>query len=57
MSEAQERQPLLNGADAERIRKPSVVSFNEGDSDNPKEWSKKYKWFSVVLLCFFAAVV
>jgi hypothetical protein len=57
MSDAQERQLLLHGEDAERTRKPSVVSFNGSDLDNPKEWSTKYRWFSVVLLCGFAAVV
>lgn len=33
------------------------MSFVEGDSGNPKEWSAKYRWFSVVLLCGFAAIV
>ena len=59
MGEPQEREPLLNpsqGQDDDR-RRSSVVSFKQDDSGNPKEWSKKYKWFCVALLCFFAAVV
>ena len=63
MEEQQERQPLLDSSDvhtrdANGIRKQSVVSFQEDeDSENPLEWSKKYKWFSVALFCSFAAVV
>ena len=55
-----ERQPLLDPSDAQdrgRQRRESVVSFEEGDSSNPKEWSAKYRWFSVVVLCFQAAIV
>lgn len=63
MSDLPERLPLLDSTsreegDGQRGRKASIVSFAEqGDSGNPLEWSKKYKWFSVVLLCLFAAVV
>lgn len=58
MEDTTETQPLLRpdqGIAADR--RASVVSFAEVDSGNPKEWSAKYRWFSVVLLCGFAAIV
>lgn len=60
MEERQERQPLLDSTDQQSThagRRQSIVSFHENDSDNPLEWSNKYKWSSVALLCMFAAVV
>ena len=60
MDEDRERQPLLNsngGSDGDRERRSSVVSFSQHDSGNPLEWSDKYKWFSVGLLCMYATVV
>ena len=57
---ASEHQPLLDPSHTDgdpRQRRGSVVSFQEGDSGNPKEWSAKYRWFSVVILCFQAAIV
>lgn len=57
MADANERQPLLSANDSDGARRSSVVSFKERDLDNPKEWSTKFRWFSVILLCFFAAVV
>ena len=29
----------------------------QDDPENPLDWSKKYRWFIVALLCGFAAVV
>lgn len=60
MEERQERQPLLDPGDRQddySQRRQSIVSFHEHDSGNPLEWSKRYRWFSVGLLCMFAAVV
>lgn len=60
MEEQQERQPLLTPTDSqhgEPDRRQSIVSFHEHDSGNPLEWPKKYKWFSVALLCMLAATV
>lgn len=60
MGEQGERQPLLGGRDGQdgnADRRQSIVSFQEQDSGNPLQWSQKYKWFSVGLLCMFAAVV
>lgn len=60
MTEQQEREPLLGFQDREdgaADRRSSIVSFGKMDPENPLEWSKKYKWFSVGLLCMFAALV
>ena len=63
MSERQEREPLLNGSERENgtlngAHKQNIVTFDEeGDPENPYEWSKKYRWFSCALLCLLAAVV
>lgn len=60
MEEGQERQPLLGPEDRQdgfTDRRQSIVSFHAHDSGNPLEWSKRYRWFSVGLLCMFAAVV
>lgn len=60
MGDTGERQPLLgaSGRDGDvDNRRESVISFHENDSGNPLEWSTKYKWSSVALLCAFAAVV
>lgn len=63
MGDRDEREPLLNGSN-EQVNgdggpgKQYIVRFEEdGDPDNPLEWSKKYRWFSVALLCLSAAVV
>ncbi|KAK5726253.1 Synaptic vesicle transporter SVOP [Elasticomyces elasticus] len=35
-----------------------LVTFTEGDKDNPKNWSKKYKWYctmTVAITCFSVA--
>lgn len=59
IGEPQERQPLLSPSHGHEsdVRRSSVVSLQEDDAGNPKEWSKKYKWFCVALLCFFAVFV
>lgn len=63
MGDRNEREPLLNGSSGQvngndGQGKQYIVRFDEdGDPDNPLEWSKKYRWFSVALLCLSAAVV
>lgn len=62
MTDGRERQPLLaatdqNGDNDYRHRRQSIVSFHPNDSGDPLQWSKKYKWLSVALLCAYAAVV
>ena len=63
MEEREERQPLLQPPDrrdneTNGIRKSNIVAFDEQDDpEDPLQWSQRYKWFSVALLCAFAAVV
>lgn len=59
-SEAEERRPLL-GSGTRRSSTAQddhdAVSIHDLGSDNPLEWSKKYRWFCVGLLCTVAATV
>lgn len=60
MEERQEREPLLGPEerqDGYATPRQIIVSFHEHDLGNPLEWSKRYRWFYVCLLCMFAAVV
>ncbi|KAF2480130.1 putative major facilitator superfamily transporter [Neohortaea acidophila] len=58
-----ERQPLLDPPHERHGRdhsngKDHFVDFDpEGDQDNPLEWSKRYRWFIVLLLAFMAMTV
>lgn len=59
-SEAEERRPLLESGTRRRSTTQDgheAISIHDLGSDNPLEWSKKYRWFCVGLLCTVAATV
>ena len=52
-----ERQPLLDASNTQHNDdqdpvKQNIVEFNpDGDDDNPRDWTKRYRWCIVLLLC------
>lgn len=40
-----------------KIEKYELVTFTEGDKENPKNWSKAYRWYCTMVVAFTCFVV
>jgi hypothetical protein len=58
--EQAERQPLLTEESIQETEvngKSNIVKFDNEDSDNPLDWTVRYRWGLTILMAFMAFTV